>query len=142
MSILTDVRYALRRFQAAPGFVAVAVVTLALGVGASAAIYSIVDALMLRPLPYADPERIVALSTRTAAGRGSVYFTADQLPALEARSDIFAGVSLYDCSSGTLPTTGEPRLDAGLVIGGTMMVRTAGSARSASSAPSISSATT
>ena len=59
MSMLTDVRYALRRFQAAPGFVAVAAVTLALGIGASTAIYSIVDVLMLRPLPYPDPERVV-----------------------------------------------------------------------------------
>ena len=121
MSILTDIRYALRRFQAAPGFVAVAAVTLALGIGASTAIYSIVDVLMLRPLPYPDPERVVELSTRTTAGRTSVYFTSDQLATVETRTDIFSGVALFDYSGGTLPTTGEPKFDAGLLIGGQMM---------------------
>jgi len=121
MSILTDVRYALRRFQASPGFVAVAAVTLALGIGATTAIYSIVDALMLRPLPFADSDRLVELSTRTTDGRTSGYFEADQLSALEARSDLFAGVSYFDYRGGTLPSTGEPQHDRGLILGGAMM---------------------
>ena len=121
MSILTDVRYALRRFQATPGFVAVAAVTLALGIGATTAIYSIVDALMLRPLPFADSERLVELSTRTADGRRSFYFEGDQLSALEARTDLFAGVSYFDYGGGTLPSVGEPKHDGGLLLGGAMM---------------------
>ena len=121
MSILTDVRYALRRFQAAPGFVAVAGLTLALGIGATTAIYSVVDTLMLRPLPYPNPEGLVELNTRSAAGRGGYYFNREQLAALEARTDLFAGVAVFDYRSGTLASSREPALDAGLAVGGTLM---------------------
>ena len=56
-----DVRYALRSFLRAPGFTLVALITLALGIGGTTAIFSIVDGVVLRPLPYNDPDRIVRL---------------------------------------------------------------------------------
>jgi putative ABC transport system permease protein len=63
-----DVRYAVRMFRKNPGFTAVVVMTLALGVGATTAIFSLVDGVMLRPLPYPESDRIMILSEMVRAG--------------------------------------------------------------------------
>src|SRR5262245_60420858 len=62
-----DVRYAVRALVSRPGFSAVAILTLALGIGANTAIFTVVNAVLLRPLPFADPSRLVALIERTGA---------------------------------------------------------------------------
>src|SRR5258708_23257417 len=58
MDMLVDVKYALRRFNKSPGFTATAVVTLALGIGATAAIFTLIQQVMLRSLPVANPEQL------------------------------------------------------------------------------------
>jgi putative ABC transport system permease protein len=70
-----DLRHALRLLRATPGFAATAILTVAIGVGATTAIFSVVYGVLLRPLPYAEPARLVTLSmlnTRTGTGHGLV----------------------------------------------------------------------
>jgi putative ABC transport system permease protein len=66
MELFRDVRYGLRQLWRAPGFTAAAVLALGLGVGATTAIFSVLDAVVLRPLPYAQPERLVTLREANA----------------------------------------------------------------------------
>src|SRR5712692_4622321 len=76
-SLLQDLRYAARTFIKNPAFSALAVVCLAVGVGANSTVFSIVDAIMIRPFPFKEPASIVALhTTRKANGidRGGVSF--------------------------------------------------------------------
>src|SRR3954465_14492921 len=74
MSIWRDLRYAARSLRRAPGFTAITVAVLALGIGANSAMFSLVDAALLRPLPFTQPDRLAMLwerGTRSAHNRVS-----------------------------------------------------------------------
>src|SRR5689334_8075865 len=63
-AIVRDLRHGLRMLRKSPGFAAVTILTLGLGIGATTAIFSVVDGVLLRPLPFEEPERLVMLLNR------------------------------------------------------------------------------
>src|SRR4051794_31481599 len=92
---LRDTRFAIRALLKRPGFAAVAITTLALGVGATTAIFSVVDAILLRPLPYPEPERLVELHIQ--GGDGEAYPLPDtDVLAWRAQHGAFEAVAVYD----------------------------------------------
>src|SRR5262245_51151696 len=79
-SFLHDVRFAWRGLQRSPGFAAVAMATLALGIGANSAIFTVVNAVVMRPLPYAHAERLVRVTSDfTALGSTDVGMSQPEL---------------------------------------------------------------
>src|SRR5215831_12460494 len=67
-TLINDLRYALRGFRKSPGFAAVAILSLALGIGANTAIFSLIDAVMLRSLPVSHPEELVQFTKVSSTG--------------------------------------------------------------------------
>jgi predicted permease len=90
-----DVRLALRRMWRAPGFTALAVLTLMLAVGATTAIFTIVDHVVLRPLPYPAPERLVAISGKSESGEPVAYVSSADWLDWRAASRTLAATALY-----------------------------------------------
>ena len=97
-ALLQDLRYGLRMLAKNPGFTAVAVLTLALGIGANSAIFTMLDALLLRPLPVANPERLVQLQIKSPQGFESGFSYPDYQD-LRQQVKSFSGVAVYSRQS-------------------------------------------
>src|SRR5262245_14900729 len=114
-TIVQDLKYGLRMLKRNPGFAVVAVLTLALGIGANTAIFSIVNAVLLRPLPYHDPDRLVTASPYRRATDGYTILSPTFLN-WHAQSQSFEHLAAYTTGTSDLTGNGEPeRLTAGLV---------------------------
>jgi predicted permease len=108
-TLLADVRYAARRLRRNPGFSLISVLTLALGIGATTAIFSVIESVLWKPLPYAHSERLVTLR-HTAPGihfddlnlAASLYFT------YREESRTFQEVALWNAGAVTVTDLGEP----------------------------------
>src|SRR5215510_14520001 len=90
--LIQDVRYGMRTLRKSPGFTAVAALSLALGVGANTAIFSLVDAILIKSLPVKDPEQLVLLKTVDRDGESYTRLTYSDFARLRSFTQIFSGV--------------------------------------------------
>jgi putative ABC transport system permease protein len=94
-SLLQDVRYGLRTLLKTPGFTVVCVVTLALGIGANAAIFSVLNAFLFRPLPVKDPERLVVMATQHESNPQPHSVSYLDYADYRAKTDVFEDMAAY-----------------------------------------------
>src|SRR6266566_379216 len=110
---MNDLRYAFRQLLKNPGFTAVAVLTLALGIGACTAMFSVVQAVLLRPLPFAHPDRLVWIENTFPGGLSSRTSNVDTFLEWRARNQSFEELGAYfaffDYIRYTLTSDGEPQ---------------------------------
>jgi len=116
--LVQDVRYACRALRKAPGFTAVAVATFAFGIGANAAMFSVIDAVMLRPLPFPQPERLVSV-TEVDQRRGDAGSSSVAWPNFfdwRSRSRTFERMAAYHERAFTVVVGGRPVHAPGAIV--------------------------
>jgi putative ABC transport system permease protein len=105
---MQDLRYGIRMLLKTPGYTLIAVATLALGIGANTAIFSVVNAVLLRPLPYPESERLVWLSER-GTNFPTMSIAYPNFIDYRAQQTVFEKIGVYNLTSYNLTGRGEPR---------------------------------
>jgi putative ABC transport system permease protein len=116
-NLLRDIRFAARQMMRNPGFAATAIFTLALGIGANAAIFSLVDAIILRPLPYPNPEQLVGLGqwrNQTGVGYVQTGVSAPNMADIARQTRIFQQVGYYRWSGFNITESNRPESITGI----------------------------
>ncbi len=104
-------RYAFRQLRRSPAFTAVAVLSLALGIGGTTAVFGVVDVLLIRPLPYPDSDRLLEVGTEQTPSRQRVpRLSGEAFQALRHETQVFSAVEAYQFGAATLTGDGEPAL--------------------------------
>jgi putative ABC transport system permease protein len=117
-TLLQDIRYGARMLFRSPGFTAVAILSLALGIGANTAVFSVVNAVLLKALPYHEPESIVLLwGEDKAAGNSRGQVSSTDVADWRTRTHVFADVSTYSDFRPILAGAGEPERLPGAQVG-------------------------
>jgi predicted permease len=107
--LFNDIRYAFRIMRKSPGFTLIIILTLALGIGANTSIFSIVNAVLLRSLPYYDPSRLVKITfNNPGIGLRDIRFSVPELEDLKSRAGIFEEVSVVFSASTNLTGGKQP----------------------------------
>jgi len=121
--MLKDLTAALRSLRRAPAFAGLVVLTLALGIGATTAMFSVVDAVLLNPLPFPNGDRLSGIRTVTAPGgvrrQGGAFAV---VQALRERTEIFSAVEAYGFGSANVTSGGEPIIVTGPLISPGLLV--------------------
>jgi putative ABC transport system permease protein len=108
-TLMQDIRFAARMLRKSPGFALIAILTLALGIGANTAIFSVVDAVLLKPLPYPQPDRIAAVwGTHSKMGETSRAISFPDFRDLQEQNHVFEHIAVYTDDTTSLTGTGEP----------------------------------
>ena len=118
---MTDLRYALRQLVKSPGFTVVAVLTLALAIGANTAVLSLVNALLIRPLPYKAPESLILLWERfPTQGLERIPVSAPEYLDYEKQATSFEKIGAFNYAAYNLTTDDVPERVSGAVVSPTL----------------------